>query len=167
MKNPKKVRKTTIIATIIAGITIALFNLLEIAVLGEDITERTIYPLYLLIKQISTVDFLENLDAIVALNMIITAYIKGTIYLFAAVRSIQLLLKLHNSRSIIFPVACITYFLGMTMSKNINEHIYVGTNMFPQYLWMPLTIILPGILLIVTSIRKKWSNWQNNHLQKE
>jgi spore germination protein KB len=79
---------------------------LEIAVLGEDITERTIYPLYLLIKQISTVDFSENLDAIVALNMIITAYIKGTIYLFAAVRSFQLLLKIQNSRSINFPVAC-------------------------------------------------------------
>lgn len=166
VKNSKKIKKTTILATITAGITIAVFSLMEIAVLGEDINKRTIYPLYLLIKQISTVDFLENLDAIVALIMIITAYIKGTIYFFASVRSIQLLLNIDNSRLIILPVACITYILGMTMSENINEHIYVGTYIFPQYLWMPLTVILPAILLIITLIRKKWTNRQNNQLEK-
>lgn len=162
----EKIRKTTLAATIISGATLALFSVLEISVLGEDITERSIYPMYVLIKQITIADFLENLDAIVAINMVVTAYIKATLYFFATVRSIQLLLNMRDIRSLIFPVAFITYFLGMTMSKNINEHFYVGSKIFPLYIWVPLTILLPVSLLIVTLIRKQWANWRNKQLQK-
>ncbi|MDM8150084.1 GerAB/ArcD/ProY family transporter [Priestia megaterium] len=166
VKSPEKIRKITIVATIVSGLTIALFSFMEVSVLGEDIVQRTVYPLYLLVKQITIADFLENLDALVALNMVVFAYIKVTIYFFAAVRSIQLLLNMNDGRSLIFPVALVTYFFGMTMSRNINEHLYIAIKIFPLYLWMPLVIILPIVLLIVTLIRKKWSNWQNKHLQK-
>lgn len=166
VKSPEKIRKVTIVATILSGLTIASFSFMEVAVLGEGIVQHTIYPLYLLVKQIAIADFLENLDALVALNMVIFAYIKATIYFFAAVRSIQLLLNINDGRSLIFPLALVTYFWGMTMSRNITEHLYIGIKIFPLYLWMPLVIILPIVLLIVTLIRKKWSNWQNKQLQK-
>lgn len=156
VKKPEKVRKTTIIATLLSGLTISTLSLMEILVLGEGIVDHTMYPIYVLVRQISVADFLENLDAMVALNMIITAYIKITISLFAAIRAIQILLNMIDNRPIIFPAAAIVYFLGMTMSKNINEHIYVGLTTFPLYVWVPLLIILPIMLLIVTVIRKKF-----------
>jgi spore germination protein KB len=158
VKKPEKIRGTTILATIVAGLTITLFSLMEITVLGGDIIQHTLYPLYMLIRQISLADFLENLDAMVALTMIITAYIKITIYLFAAIRSVQLLMNMRSSRSLIFPIALIAYLLCMTMSKNINEHIYVAVTNSRKTLWgIILYVILPGLLLIVTVIRKKWS----------
>lgn len=164
---PKKVKKTTILATIVSGVTIALFSIIEIAVLGEDTTEHTIYPLYLLVKQISVADFVENLDVIVALNMIITAYVKVTIYLFAAIRSFQLLMKVSCSRSLIFPVVLIVYLLAMTMSTNINEHIYVGIQNTRLTLWNPLLyIFLPGFLLIVTLIKKKRQSTETSNCNK-
>ncbi|MFB9758200.1 GerAB/ArcD/ProY family transporter [Ectobacillus funiculus] len=161
VKKREKVRKTTIIATLLSGLTISAFSLMEILVLGEGIVDHSMYPLYVLVRQISIADFLENLDAMVALNMIITAYIKVTIYLFAAIRAIQVLLNMLDNRPIIFPVAAITYLLGMTMSTNINEHIYVGVTIFPLYVWVPLLIILPIVLLIVTLIRRKWLKQHN------
>lgn len=156
VKKPEKVRKITLIATMLSGLTISTLSLMEIFVLGEGIVSHTIYPLYVLVRQISIADFLENLDAMVALTMIITAYIKLTVYLFAAIRAIQILLNMIDNRSIILPVTAVTYLLGMTMSNNINEHIYVGITSFPLYVWVPLLIILPIPLLIVTVIRRKW-----------
>ncbi|MFB9759864.1 GerAB/ArcD/ProY family transporter [Ectobacillus funiculus] len=164
VKNMKKIRKTTIVATMLSGLTISVFSLMEVLVLGEDIVGRTMYPFYVLIRQVTMADFLENLDAMAALNMIITAYIKATVYLFAAVRSIQLLMKISNNHLLILLSAVITYFLGLTMSTNINEHNYVGSYIFPLTIWVPLLLILPMLLLVVTLIRKKWSSPSNNQL---
>jgi spore germination protein KB len=155
VKKPEKVRKTTFIATLLSGLTITAFSLMAILVLGEGIVSHTVYPLYVLVRQISIADFLENLDAMVALTMIIMAYVKVTIYLFVAIRAIQILLNMLDNRLIIFPVAVVTYLLGMTMSQNINEHFYIGITAFPLYVWVPLLIILPIPLLIVTVIRRK------------
>lgn len=66
----------------------------------------------------------------------------------------QLLLNLSSSRYLILPVAIITYMLGMTMSTNLSEHIYVGIHIFPLHLWVPLLIVLPFLLLVVTVIRR-------------
>ncbi|MDR4947041.1 GerAB/ArcD/ProY family transporter [Neobacillus cucumis] len=158
VKKPEKIRKTTILATIVAGLTITVFTLMEITVFGGDILQHTLYPLYMLIRQISLADFLENLDAMVALTMIITAYIKITIYLFAAIRSTQLLMNMRSSASLIFPIAFISYLLCMTMSNNINEHIYSGLiNAQKTLSSILLYVVLPSLLLIVTLVRKKWS----------
>jgi len=163
---PEKIRKINIVAIMISGFVISTFSLMEIAVFGEDIIDHMTYPLYSLIRQISIADFLENLDAIVALNMIITAYVKATLELFVAIRSIQLLLNMEDNRPLIFPAITISYLLGMTMSININEHIYVDT-IFRLYLFVHLIIILPIVLLIVTLIRRKWLKHLHQQLQNE
>lgn len=156
VKETEKVMKVTIIATIVTGITIALFSLMQVLVFGEDTLERSMYPVYILMQQIEIADFLYNLDAIVSLIMILTAFAKLTLYFYAAVRSMQLLLKLNSTRLLILLVAIIIYTMGMTMSENLNKHIYVGIHIFPLHLWVPLLIVLPFLLLIVTVIRRKF-----------
>lgn len=161
VKQTEKIRRTTISATIVAGLTITLFNIMGITVLGGDIIQHTLYPIYMLIRQISLADFLENVDALIALTMIITSYIKITIYLFAAIRSIQLLMNMPSNRLLILPISLISYVLCMTMAKNINEHIYVGVTNLKQTLWpIILYVILPSGLLVVTLIRKNISKKQ-------
>jgi glucan phosphoethanolaminetransferase (alkaline phosphatase superfamily) len=76
------------------------------------------------------------------------------------------LLKMKDNRPLIFPIASIAYLWGMTMSTNINEHIYVDT-IYRNYLLVHLIIILPIVLLIVTLIRKKWLKYRNKQPQNE
>lgn len=64
VKQPEKIMKTTLLATITAGLFIAFFDALAIATLGEGIFQNSIYPFYTLIRQISVGDFIENLDSI-------------------------------------------------------------------------------------------------------
>jgi spore germination protein KB len=53
-------------------------------------------------------------------------------------------------------VAAIALYLGMTMSSNILVHIETSLKMIQYNLFVPLFIILPSILFVVTLIRGKY-----------
>lgn len=156
-RKPERIMKTTILATLCAGIFIAFMDLLAVTVLGEGLFQRSIYPMYLLIRQINVADFITNMDAFGILYFCGLSFMKLAIHMFVAIRSIQLLTRINGSRILVLFVSVIVLFAGMTMSSNSMENIYTGMNIVPYTLWVPLFIIFPSILLIVTWIRKKWT----------
>ncbi|KZL89060.1 GerAB/ArcD/ProY family transporter [Clostridium magnum] len=158
VKQPEKIMKTTLLATITTGVFIALFDVISIVTLGEGIFKNSIYPFYTLIRQISIGDFIENLDAIEVLYFLSTLFFKMSIHLFAGVRAIQQLTLVTNGRIFVLPVAAIGLYLAMTMASNVSAHIEAGLKIIPYNLLIPLFLILPGILFIVTLIRQQLKN---------
>ncbi|WP_332697041.1 GerAB/ArcD/ProY family transporter [Halalkalibacter lacteus] len=156
-KQTGRIIKPTLIATFLSGMLIMSLNILAITVLGEGLFQQSMYPMYLLIQQISIGEFIENLHAISVLQFTTTAILKLYIHAFVAVYAIQQLLFLRNHHIIIIVVAIIGIYMGMTMATSAQEHIYVGTDIFPYNLWIPLLFVFPSILLIVSIIRKIWS----------
>jgi spore germination protein KB len=152
----KRIIKTTLLASIVYGILLSSFDALAVLVFGEGTFSTSRYPLYRLVKVISVADFLENLDALGILYFMGTAFFKVTIQMYGAIRGIQQLLYLRNSRVLVFPIAAIVLLLGLTMSKNTSEHWFSTT-----YLGLPgliMYLILPGLLLVLVLIRRKISN---------
>ncbi|MBC2579446.1 endospore germination permease [Clostridium sp. DJ247] len=156
VNQPEKIIKTTLLATITSGLFIASFDVLAIAVLGEGMFKNSIYPLYTLIQQISVGNFMENLQVIEVLYFLTTIFFKMSIHLFVAVRAIQQLVLVPNGRIFILPVLVIGLYLGMTMASNVSAHIETGLKIIPYSLWAPFYLVLPGVLFIVTLIRKKF-----------
>lgn len=155
VKQPEKIIKTTLLATITSGLFIATFDTVAIAVLGEGIFKNSIYPLYILSKQINIGGFIENLDAIEVLYFLTTSFFKISIHLFAAARSVQQLTLVCNGRIFIFPIAIIGLYTAMTMASNVSSHIEAGLKIIPYTLYIPLYIVLPSLLFIITLFRKK------------
>jgi spore germination protein KB len=60
-KHPEKIMKITILATILSGLMIALWDILTISVFGSMFS-RFLYPLYTLLGMISIGNFIENLQ---------------------------------------------------------------------------------------------------------
>jgi spore germination protein KB len=152
----KRIIKTTLFASIVYGILLSSFDALAILVFGEGTFSTSRYPLYRLVKVISVADFLENLDALGILYFMGTAFFKVTIQMYGAIRGIQQLLSLGDSRLLVFPIGAVVFFLGLTMSKSTSEHWFSIT-----YLGQPgliMYLFLPGLLLILVLIRKKISN---------
>jgi spore germination protein KB len=152
----KRIIKTTLFASIVYGILLSSFDALAILVFGEGTFSTSRYPLYRLVKVISVADFLENLDALGILYFMGTAFFKVTIQMYGAIRGIQQLLSLGDSRLLVFPIGAVVFFLGLTMSKSTSEHWFSTT-----YLGQPgliMYLFLPGLLLILVLIRKKISN---------
>lgn len=156
VSQPEKIIRTTLLATITSGLFIAIFDAIAVATLGGALFENSIYPMYTLIQQISLGEFVDNLDAIEVLYFLTTIFFKISIHMFAVVRAIQKLTLVKNSRVFILPVSAIALYLGMTMSSNILVHIETSLKMIQYNLFVPLFIILPSILFVVTLIRGKY-----------
>ncbi|WP_169089098.1 endospore germination permease [Paenibacillus sp. PL91] len=152
-KRPEKVMKITLLATILSGIMVTCFDVLAILVFG-GMFSGLVYPLYTLLSLISIGHFIENLQMFGVLYFLMTALLKSVVYMFAAVRGIQQLTNMKGYRVLVIPAFAISLFLGMTLSKNISEHIYYHHfEILVPYVWVPLLIVLPTILLIVTWLR--------------
>ncbi|MDQ0116125.1 GerAB/ArcD/ProY family transporter [Paenibacillus harenae] len=153
-KRPEKVMKVTLLATILSGSMVTLFDVLAILVFG-DMFSSFLYPLYTLLSLISIGHFIENLQMFGVLYLLMTALLKSVVYMLAAVKGIQQLTNMKGSRVLVIPASAISLFLGMTMSKNIAEHIYRHHfELLVPYVWVPLLFVLPAILLIVTWLRQ-------------
>ncbi|MNC75615.1 hypothetical protein D3C75_1271820 [compost metagenome] len=76
--------------------------------------------------------------------------------MFAALYALQILLKLKSIRALILPAAVIILIIGFTISENVSYHIYVlSVKIITPYVWVPLFLVIPAILLAVTWIRQK------------
>ncbi|WP_410514879.1 endospore germination permease [Paenibacillus sp. BR2-3] len=156
VKQKERIMKTTLLATISAGIFLAIFDCLAVTVLGESTFQRSIFPLYTLIQQIEISDFIENMDVIGILYITVNAFFKISLHIMVATLAIQKLTYIQNKQFILLPVVLTALFFGMTMSTSITEHIYgVAFKILSPYFWVPLFLVLPGILLIVIWIKKK------------
>ncbi|MNI37586.1 Spore germination protein YndE [compost metagenome] len=153
-KNPSKVMKITILSTLLSGIMIACLDIFVISVFG-GVFSRFLYPLYTLLSLISVGKFIENLQMFGVLYFLMTALLKGAIYMYAALKGVQQLTKLKSYHALMIPGCIIAWLLGMTMSKNIAEHIYYHHfKILVPYVWVPLFIILPTVLLLVAWFRQ-------------
>lgn len=155
VEKPEKIMKTTMFATIAAGIFIASLDALAILVLGENTFTKSTLPLYRIIRIINIGDFTESLDAIGVIYLLTNAFLKLCIHLFCAVRGIQLLVNTESKLVTIPLVAISVLYIGANMASSSSEHIEVGLKVIPYNLWFPLFYVLPIVLFIVTIIRKK------------
>jgi len=160
VKQPEKIMRTTMAATLLVGFFIALLDAIAIAVLGEATFSRSIYPLYVLIQQIDIADFIQNLDALGVMYFLTTTFFKISIHLFGAIYGFQKLMHVKNNRIFIIPIVVIVLYLGLTMASSVVDHIDAGLKVLPYNLWIPLFLVLPSILFMVALIRRKWGKEQ-------
>jgi spore germination protein KB len=153
--HPEKIRRITILAILLSAIMLTCFDMLAISVYGS-LFSHFLYPLYTLLSLIRVGEFIENLQIIGVIYFFTTAFLHASILVFAAVKGIQQLLRMEDYRKLVVPAVIIELFLGMTMSKNIAEHIYYQhIKILVPYIWVPMYLVLPTILFIVTWFRKK------------
>lgn len=152
-KQPERIKKTTLFATMLSGMIISAFDAIAVMVFGEGTFSTGSYPLFRLAKVISIADFLENLDALGILYFISTAFFKAALQMYTAIRGIQLLMYIKNANLLICLSAVVVLYLGLNISKSSSEHMYSVFKVFPVD-GVVLELVLPSLLLIVIGLRK-------------
>ncbi|RCX19604.1 spore germination protein [Fontibacillus phaseoli] len=69
--------------TLVAGFSIALMDLLVVSGMGEAVFQQMMYPGFALLK-LSNMNYLDNLDAIGIIYLVVNAFIKMSLHLFTA-----------------------------------------------------------------------------------
>ncbi|MCY9693833.1 GerAB/ArcD/ProY family transporter [Paenibacillus alginolyticus] len=141
-------------ATLFAGFFIVLFDVLSITTLGEHIFQGRIIPAFIVMRLVSVVDFLENLEAVGSLYFICTIFVKITVHTLAAALCMRELTYASKNNAAIWITACFTYVIGLTMASNFSEHLKAGIEITPKTILVPICLVLPGIVLSLSLFEK-------------
>ncbi len=154
VNNQREANKSFINGTLIAGLIIFLVTTFCILVLGHDITARNAFPSYALAKKISLGDFIERIEAIIAIIWVITMFYKIILHFYGAVIGLAQVLKLKDYRSLTLPLGMILVVFSLIVYPN---SVYVAVWNSTTWLLYVSTygFFLPLLLLIVSYFSNK------------
>lgn len=142
------------IAVALGGLGNFAVILFSVLVLGGAMTAYFIHPVYVLSQKISIGHFLERLEAVIAVNLILSTYMKMVLYFYAFLHGTAQLFGTGDYRRLAFPTGMILFGLALFISPNI---IYYN-DVIMRY-WADLDLIagvaLPLLLLALYRIRGK------------
>ncbi|WP_433942974.1 GerAB/ArcD/ProY family transporter [Paenibacillus sp. SN-8-1] len=150
-----KLLGSTLGGTMLAGICITIMDFIAVAGMGEGVFQRMMYPAFALLKLSSLSNFLENLDALGVMYLMVTAFIKMSLHLFAATICIRQLAVVKKQGGVIVIVTLVAFLMSLSMVVSFTEHLQVAKNVLPSQLWVPLFVVLPGAAFVGVLI-KKW-----------
>lgn len=161
LDRPRQAAKSGSLAIAISGVLLSYTTLLNVAVLGVDVAGRSTFPLLTMIGKVNIIEFIQRLDAIVVLTLIIADFFKISIFLYAAVIGTMDLFKIREHGPLVFPIGIIVLFASMMMASNYLEHIAQGRFSL-KTLHLLFSVVIPLFLLAVLSIRKRFGSPGNS-----
>ncbi|WP_017726103.1 GerAB/ArcD/ProY family transporter [Halalkalibacterium ligniniphilum] len=153
----QKARKTGVLALVVSGFILSLTHAVEISVLGSDLYSRSTFPLFVTISKVNIANFLQRLDAIVILSLIIANFFKTAIYCYAAMVLTADLFKLEKPQRIGLPIGIIVLLMSLMIASNLTEHFEEGRFII-TYIFPVFSVAIPLFLLVVDVIRKRFGH---------
>lgn len=148
-------KRTGIIAIVLSGIILSFTHAIEMAVLGENVYGRSTFPIFTTISLVNLVNFIQRLDALVVLTLIIGVFFKMTIYCYAAIAITADLFKVNDTRKLVMPVGIVVLFSSFISAENYPIHVNEGI-VFLKYILPILCAVIPLLLFIVHHIRRRF-----------
>lgn len=151
------VKKVGLASIIVSGLILSYTAALNIAVLGVSEVERSLFPLLSTVGKINFLEFIQRLDALVVITLLITVFFKAGIYLYGSIIGMVDLFGLKNHRQMILPAGIILTFLSMVIAEDFAEHTEEGFTVSILYICTPFLIILPVLMLIIAFVRRRFN----------
>ncbi|MED4015900.1 MULTISPECIES: GerAB/ArcD/ProY family transporter [Sutcliffiella] len=155
LNKEKTALKTGIIGIVVSGLLIAYTTMLNVVVLGAEVSRVSTFPLLMTVGKIEVAEFLERLDALVVVTLVLTMFFKISIFMYAGLSGIKSVLKLNSFRTFVFPVGLLTALCSITIAGDFSEHLKEGVDIVPYYLHLPFQAGIPIMLLLIALFRKK------------
>ncbi|CCW06144.1 MULTISPECIES: GerAB/ArcD/ProY family transporter [Bacillus] len=149
-----------IMSILISGSILSITTLLNIGILGDLVTKHFDFPLLLSTSLIRIGTFIQRLEPLGIILLIIGVFFKVFLFQYSAILSIASFF----SKKYFYAILCTTFvlmsLLGIFMANQNINHIFIGLKIVPYYLHIPFQIILPITLLILSFFCKN-IDWEN------
>ncbi|CAH1194509.1 Spore germination protein YndE [Paenibacillus auburnensis] len=150
-----KVKKTGIGAIALSAFLLSFTHAVEMSVLGTDIYSRTTFPMFTTITLVNVANFIQRLDAIVILTLIIGVFFKMSIYCYAAVSIAADLFNVKEPRRLVIPVGVVVLFSSFVSAENYPMHLKDGIA-FLKYILPFMCAVIPILLFLVHRFRRRF-----------
>jgi spore germination protein KB len=148
-----KITRSFLQGTLLGGIVIFITLIVSLLVLGPDLTTRDVYPSYNIARRISVGGFFERVEALIALQWMLTFFIKVTLYFYAFILGLSQLMKLKEYRVLTLPTGLILVPLALLIAPNSSYYITAFDNYWVYYV-ITFGLFLPLVLLSVGMFRR-------------
>lgn len=152
--NLKSFKKFGYIAAFVNISSIIIVILVTIGVLGSSTASRAPLPVLITVKQITIMDTIENIEAIIVAVWIFADFTLIATMLVIILNLIKSIFKLSDTRSLINILAILIYFLSMGISLS-----KFGLEEFSNIIISPINFVMgygfPLILFILSLFKKR------------
>ncbi|MCK9862089.1 GerAB/ArcD/ProY family transporter [Paenibacillus sp. ATY16] len=153
LKDKKKAGKTGMVAILFSGFVLSLTQAVQLLVLGDSIYIRSTFSLLTMISVVNIANFLQRLDAIVMLTLIICVFFKMSLYSYAIMAIWGDLFRIHTLAKLAAPVGIVVLFMSIFSAWSFPEHVSEGQTSSMLMLFI-VTVALPLLLLLVHLAKK-------------
>ncbi|KAA9011191.1 MULTISPECIES: GerAB/ArcD/ProY family transporter [Bacillaceae] len=154
LRNQKEAIKMGMAAMAFGGIALSYTILVEIAVLGVDMASRSTFPLLSAISLVNIANFLQRLDAIAVLTVIIGVFFKVVVFSYAALVGVADLFQVQNQQKLSWPIGMVILFSSMMIASDFSDHLEEGKFAL-RSIFVFFSVVIPLLLLIVALTRKR------------
>ncbi|MBQ4900123.1 GerAB/ArcD/ProY family transporter [Paenibacillus sp. Marseille-P2973] len=150
LSNKKGGVKAGYLAILLSGLILSGAIASTIAVLGVDITERSVFPLLTMIGKASIADFIQRTDILVVMILIIGVFFKISLFYYAAVIGMSDIFKIPY-RKLLYPVAVVILLFSLMISRSFSDHLTKGGEVLYRvdpvfFVVIPLILFLAGFV---------------------
>jgi len=149
----KKGMKSGMMSVFAVMITLIVVNLMVLFILGSTTSTKN-YPVMNVSRYISLADFFEHLESAIMAVWIVGAFVKISVFYYAAALGTAQWLNLSDYRPVVWPIGILIVefsFWSYPSSMDVSRYDIVA---FPFHGILMQTII-PLLLLVIAMIRKR------------
>jgi spore germination protein KB len=156
MKHPQKAPSRAMYGVGLANLMVFMATIMVILVFGPNFSAKLRFPLFMLVRSIDILDFIQNVDLLVLFIWIFGIFVKLSIYSFITSYEAAKWLKVKDWRKMIWFGAPAIYVMALMVPNEILISAY-------QKLWgfgiLPVCGIgIPLLLWIISLAKKKGTN---------
>jgi len=142
--------KSLLAAILAAGLVFLMFSARDLMTLGPDMFQRATTANFLSAKLVPGLD----IEALIAINLMIGSGIKISVCLYAASIGISQLFGLDDYKPFIIPNAAILVSLSIFLFESMIQLEIWGKEVYPVYAVF-FQIIIPVFMLAISLVRKR------------
>ncbi|MDO7906431.1 GerAB/ArcD/ProY family transporter [Paenibacillus sp. JX-17] len=153
MASPDKGRRLGILAIILSGLVLSDTTVMNIATLGYNIVEGSVFPLLTTIGKVQVSEFIQRLDVLVLMTLMIGAFFKISLFYCAALLAASDIFRIPYKK-LLFPMGFIVLIWSFIMAESFVKHLQFG-KLAILYVHPLFVYLFPFLLLIAGLLRRR------------
>ncbi|NHN33778.1 GerAB/ArcD/ProY family transporter [Paenibacillus agricola] len=137
----------------VAGILLSLCVFFSIGILGVERSSHLVYPVFIIFREMEITNFIDHLEAVISVNILLIVCIKLSLLFYCAVLAICQLFHVKERAVVAYPLVWIISaysFFFESIVENVDWIRKYAFNYIAIY-----AIVIPAILIVCSWLRKK------------
>ncbi|WP_219837665.1 endospore germination permease [Paenibacillus sp. R14(2021)] len=149
----RKVNFAFITGITIAGVMLAACVFISIGVLGVYRGQHLVYPIFSMFREMRFTGFIEHLEAILSVNIVLVVCIKLCILFYCAVSGVCQLFKIERRYTVIYPMVWVISAYSLLFMNIVENLDWIKKYLFEYY--SLFAVAFPVLFIVV-------AKWRNN-----